>query len=56
LLEDPVLTKELEVVRGKVLWHSPNRGEVYDKALELRPRHPALLYIGAPPQDMEYVL
>ncbi len=56
LVEDPELTKNLEVVRGKVVWHSKDRDEVYQKLLELRPRHPACLYIGGPPEDMEYVL
>jgi hypothetical protein len=56
LVEDPELSKNLEVVRGKVVWHSKDRDEVYAKALELRPKHPAFLYMGAPPQDMEYVL
>jgi hypothetical protein len=56
LLEDIELTPELEIVRGKVVWHSKDRDEIHTKALEMRPRRPALLYAGAPPEDMEYVL
>ena len=46
LVEDPELDRDLEVIRGKVVWHSKNRDEVYQKALELRPKHPAFLYTG----------
>ncbi len=56
LVEDPELTVDLKVVRGKVVWHSKDRDEVYRKLLELRPRHPACLYTGQPAAGMEYVL
>jgi len=54
LLEDPETTEGLEVTSGKVLWHSKDRDEVYRKALELRPRHSAILYTGI--IDMPVVL
>ena len=56
LVEDPELTPELKVVRGKVVWHSKDRDEVYGKLLELRPKHAACLFTGPLPKDMEYVL
>ena len=56
LVEDPELTPELKVVRGKVVWHSKERDEVYGKLLELRPKHAACLFTGPLPKDMEYVL
>jgi hypothetical protein len=56
LIEDPELTEDLQVVRGKVVWHSKDRDEGHRKLLELRPKHPAFLYVGEPPEDMEYVL
>ena len=56
LLEDPETTDMLEVIRGKVLCHSKDRDEVYRKALELRPRNSAILYTGALPKDMAWVL
>ena len=56
LVEDPELTKDLKVIRGKVVWHSKDRDEVYQKAIELCPKHAAFLYTGAMPQGMEYVL
>ncbi len=56
LLQDPETTDSLEVTRGQVLWHSKDRDEVYRKALELRPKHSAILYVGELPEGMEYIL
>jgi hypothetical protein len=57
LLEDPDTGDDLKVKSGKVLWHSPDRDEVYQKAIELRPTHAAFLFTGHVPQeDMEFVL
>jgi hypothetical protein len=56
LVGDPELDKDLEVVRGKVLWHSKDRDEVYQKSIDLRPKRGAFLYIGPWPENMEYVL
>ncbi|MGH2354411.1 MAG: hypothetical protein ACRDJN_22625 [Chloroflexota bacterium] len=44
LLEDPETTPVLEVKRGRVLWHSKDRDEVYRKARALRPKHSAIIY------------
>ena len=41
---------------GKVLFHSPDREEVYRKAIELRPEHFAFRYLGELPEDMAFVL
>lgn len=56
LLEDPETTEALEVTRGKVLWHSKDRDEVYRKAVELRPKSSAFLYTGKIPKDMAIIL
>ena len=56
LLGDPELTESLVVIRGRVLWHSPNRDEVYRKARELRPQHAAILYTGTLPDEAAVVL
>ena len=56
LLEDPETTESLEVTKGKVLWHSKDRDEVYRKAKELQPKHAAILYTGALPEEMVVVL
>jgi len=39
-------------IRGKVLYHSKNRDDVYRKDLELRPRSAAYLYTGPTPENI----
>ena len=56
LLEDPQTAASLEIIGGKVLWHSKDRDEVYRKARELRPRHSAIVYTGTIQDDMVVVL
>ncbi len=56
LVEDPELDDDLEVLRGHVVWHSKDRDEVYQKAIELRPKHSAFLYTGRMPEGTAIVL
>ncbi len=56
LVEDPQTNEALEVLSGKVRWHSKDRDEVYRKAVELRPRRFAMLYTGQIPKDTAIVL
>jgi len=56
LVENPKVDKDLEIISGCVVWHSKDRDEVYDKALELRPKHPAILYTGKMPKDMVIII
>jgi hypothetical protein len=56
LLEDPGTGEGLEVQRGKVLWHSKDRDEVYRKARELQPKHSAIVYTGRLPEDAAVIL
>lgn len=56
LVGDPETNEQLEVLRGKVLWHSKDRDELYRKAIELRPRDFAILYTGHLPEGTEIVL
>jgi hypothetical protein len=46
LLEDPQVSKDLRVLRGRVVFHSPDRDEVDRKAIQLRLRHSAWLFTG----------
>ncbi len=55
-VEDPEVTPQLEVIGGKVLFHSKDRDEVYKKAIELRPKHSAYLYAGRVAKDMFIIL
>ena len=56
LIEDPELSPALQVVRGKVLFHSKERSAVHDKFMELRPFHHAIMYVGEFPKDLEFAL
>lgn len=56
LVEDPQTNEALEVLNGRVWCHSKDRDEVYRKAVELRPKHFAMLYTGAIPKGTAIVL
>ncbi len=56
LLADPETDESLDVKGGTLLWHSKDRDEVYRKALELRPRYSAILYLGQLPEGTVVVL
>ena len=56
LIGDPEVTESLQVKRGRVLWHSKDRDEVYRKARELGPKHSAILYTGRLPEGAVIVL
>ena len=56
LIEDPEVDEHLEIIQGPVVWHSKDRDEVYQKAIDLRPKSAATLYTGPWPENMEYVL
>jgi len=56
LVGDPEVDASLNVQRGKVLWHSKNRDEVYRQARRLKPKYSAFLFVGRLPKDMEVVL
>ncbi len=56
LIGDPQTDDSLEVLTGKVLFHSLDRGEIDRKLLELRPPRFALRYLGAMPDNLALVL
>ncbi|MBC8876863.1 MAG: hypothetical protein H8E44_46135 [Planctomycetes bacterium] len=56
LVEDPQTDEALEVLSGKVRFHSKDRDEVYRKAVGLRPRRFAVLYTGSISKDAAVVL
>jgi hypothetical protein len=52
LIGDPQTDQYLEVLGGKVLWHSKDRDEVYQKAIELpAPKSIAFHYTGPIPAE-----
>ena len=54
LLEDPISDKRDQIISGKLLWHSKDRSEITEKALEFRPKYAAISYIGKGPEGMLY--
>jgi len=56
LIVDPEYERGVHVKRGRVACHSSDREEVYRKALELRPKHLAVYYIGDIPDGTAFAL
>lgn len=56
LIGDPQTDEAQRLRGGRVLFHSPDREEVYRRAIELRPGHFAFRYLGEVPEDMAFVL
>lgn len=56
LVEDPELDEQLEVVRGKVVAHSPDREEFDREIVTLQPQSSAFVYTGSVPDDVEFLL
>ena len=56
LLANPRTDKSHGVRRGRVLWHSKDRDELYRKAIELRPKHSAVLFTGRIAEDSAVIL
>lgn len=51
LIGDLVTDESLNVVSGKVLFHSPIRDDVHRMAGTLRPGRHTVLYLGTYPED-----
>lgn len=56
LIGEPQTDGEQKLLSGKVLFHSPDRDEIYRKARELHLDWTAVRYLGAWPEDMALVL
>jgi hypothetical protein len=56
LVEDPEVDEAQKVIAGKVLFHSPDRDTMYQKAIELKPREFAFLFTGSIPEGTAVVL
>ena len=52
LVGDPEFNQRMEVVRGKVLFHSRDKEEVYRRDLEIHPRSAAYAYTGPTPDNV----
>jgi len=56
LLGEPQKTDKLELIAGRVLWHGPDREELYRQANALRPKDSAILYTGPMPKNLAVLL
>jgi hypothetical protein len=56
LIGEPQVDEFQHLLAGKVLYHGPDRDEVYGKAIELRPGSFAFRYLGELPEDMAFLL
>jgi hypothetical protein len=56
LIGEPETDEYQRVLSGTVLFHSPNREEVYQKAIELDLHHCAFRYLGTYPEHMVLML
>jgi hypothetical protein len=56
LIGEPQTDECQRLKAGKVLYHSPDRDAVYDRANEMPPGHYAFRFLGKFPEDMVLVL
>jgi hypothetical protein len=56
LIAEPQTDEALNILAGKVLFHSPDRDEVYRKAQELRLDRIAVRYLGPYPEHLVLIL
>src|SRR4051812_16072433 len=56
LIGEPQTDEFKRLHAGKVLFHGPDREEVYRKAIELRPGRFAFRHLGELPEDMAFAL
>ncbi|MDM8524557.1 hypothetical protein QUF80_14405 [Desulfococcaceae bacterium HSG8] len=57
LIDDVHIDEEnMNISEGTVLYHNPNKEQVYKKALELRPKKFAVEYTGDLPEDLVFML
>ena len=56
LLLDPKTDDKQRVTGGSLVCHSKNRDEVYQKAIELKPKRAAILFTGKIPEGTAVIL
>jgi hypothetical protein len=56
LIENPETDSSLQIQSGRILWHSKDRDEVYQKAIDLHPKRFAVLYTGQISEDAAIIL
>jgi hypothetical protein len=56
LIGEPQTDEASRLLAGRVLFHSPNRDDVYRQAVELRLPYFAVRYLGTMPENTALVL
>jgi hypothetical protein len=56
LLVNPVHNELMEPIRGELIFHNKDRGEVYKEAHKRKDAHTAIFYVGKLPEDLVVVL
>ncbi|HEU5115753.1 MAG TPA: hypothetical protein VFT74_03680 [Isosphaeraceae bacterium] len=56
LIGDPQTDELSRLLAGRVIFHSHDRGQVHQKAVELRLPHFAVRFLGTMPENMALVL
>jgi hypothetical protein len=56
LIVDPELDPQLNVLRGKVMFHDRDRDAVYRRSAELRAERVAFRHVGPWPKDVAFIL
>jgi hypothetical protein len=56
LIAEPETDEYRGLLGGRVLFHSPDRDAVYQKAIDLDVPRAAFRYMGEWPEDMEFIL
>ena len=56
LLDNPQVDRHMNVTAGRVVWHSKDRDDVYQKAIEFRLRNSAVLFTGQIPENTAVIL
>jgi len=56
LIEVEKVDESFNVVEGKVLAHSKDKNEVYQKLLQTRPKEFSIEYTGVIPEDLAIVM
>jgi hypothetical protein len=50
------LDENLNVVRGEIMAHSPDRDQIYGDLLTVKDKPVAIEYVGAIPEDLAVIL
>jgi hypothetical protein len=56
LIGEPQTDNHQRLLSGRVLFHSPDRDEVDQRLMELRPSRFAFRYLGSMPENLELLL